>query len=435
MRLGRIQCLLLIAVLILATACSAGPSGGASGPTPTPIPPEPGVEQPTYTVRRGTVTRELEFTARVAPVQQADLFFRADGYLNRLPVKQDETVQKGQVLAELEMADLQRQLETAKLDWQQAQIENSHTLSRTLLALQETELSLARARAANPDPTVLQKQVELTRSQEALAYAEEEYRKALDRIWEPQEVRDAYAHQVTEAQRDLEVAQATYEDAVRERAYNLQQLELAVSIAQLEHESALYGPDPRLKQKVEQLEAQVAERRIVAPFDGVVLSLAAAPGERVEAYRTTLVVGDPSELELRADLSAEQMSDLAVGQEATLAPADYPGQIFQGQVRQLPYGWGEEAEETDRSVHITLGPDAPDLELGALVRAAIILEEKDGVLWLPSAVLQIFQGRTFVIVEEPSGAQRRVDVTIGIESEERVEIVSGLEEGEVVVGQ
>ncbi len=35
------------------------------------LPPAPEAEQPTYTVQRGTVTRSLEFTARVAPVQQA----------------------------------------------------------------------------------------------------------------------------------------------------------------------------------------------------------------------------------------------------------------------------------------------------------------------------------------------------------------------------
>lgn len=65
MRLTRIRHLLLTALLILATGCSASPSGGAGGPTPTPIPPAPEAEQPTYTVQRGTVTRSLEFTARV----------------------------------------------------------------------------------------------------------------------------------------------------------------------------------------------------------------------------------------------------------------------------------------------------------------------------------------------------------------------------------
>ena len=100
MRLMRIPYLLLTTLLILATACNAGSSGGAGGPTPTPMPPEPELEQPTYTVQRGTVTRALEFTARVAPVQQAELFFRADSHLSRLLVQRDERLHQSGLLAE-----------------------------------------------------------------------------------------------------------------------------------------------------------------------------------------------------------------------------------------------------------------------------------------------------------------------------------------------
>ncbi|MDY7079856.1 MAG: HlyD family efflux transporter periplasmic adaptor subunit, partial [Chloroflexota bacterium] len=437
--------LLLTALLILATGCSASPSGGAGGPTPTPIPPAPEAEQPTYTVQRGTVTRSFEFTARVAPVQQADLFFHADGHLARLLVQRDERVHEGDLLAELEMADLQRQLEVAQLDWQQAQIESSREFSQTQLALQDAQLALDRARATYPDPAVLKAQVELTRSQEALARAQEAYDKTWDpaRDWELQvnwraeqlkAERESTERALKEAQRDLEIAQADYDDAVKGRYYTIRELENGMAQVQLEYDTALAGPDPRLEQKVRQLEAQVAEHQIVAPFDGVVLAISAAPGESVSAYQTVLVAGDPSELELRADLSADDVRDLAVGQEATLAPADYPGQTFQGRVRQLPYGWDGDVEETDRATHVALGSDAPDLEVGALVRVTIVLEKKDGVLWLSPAVLQTFRGRTFVIVQEPDGTQRTVDVVTGIESDERVEIVSGLEEGQVVVG-
>jgi HlyD family secretion protein len=382
MRLVQTRHLLLTLLLILATACSVGPPGDASGPTPTPVPPEPGVEQPTYTVQRGTVARKLEFTARVAPVQRADLFFRADSHLSRLLVQRDESVQEGDLLAELEMADLQRQLEAAQLDWQQAQIESRREISRTHAALQEAELALERAVAL--DSAVVQARVELERSQDALARAQEAYDEAWDtaRDWELQvpwrarrleAEREATERALKDARRSLEVAQATHDDAVQGRSYELRQLELDVAKAKLDYEAALDGPDPRLEQKVQQLEAQASEHRIVAPFDGVVLAISASPGDSVSAYQAVLVVGDPSELELRADLSAEQVSDLAVGMAATLAPADYPGQTFQGQVRQLPYGWGGDVEETDRATHVTLDPDAQELGLGALVRVVIVL--------------------------------------------------------------
>jgi len=61
-----------------------------------------------------------------------------------------------------------------------------------------------------------------------------------------------------------------------------------------------------------------------------------------------------------------------------------------------------------------------------------VLEVKDDVLWLPPLAVRDFGGRRFVVIEE-NGRQRRVDVTVGIQSADRVEIVSGLEEGQVVL--
>ena len=48
--------------------------------------------------------------------------------------------------------------------------------------------------------------------------------------------------------------------------------------------------------------------------------------------------------------------------------------------------------------------------------------------------LRTFQGRDFVFIEE-DGVQRRVDVQLGLRSAERVEVLGGLREGQVVIGQ
>ena len=53
---------------------------------------------------------------------------------------------------------------------------------------------------------------------------------------------------------------------------------------------------------------------------------------------------------------------------------------------------------------------------------------------LPPAAIRTFAGRKFVEIEE-DGVRKRVDVVLGIESAERVEIREGLEEGQTVVGQ
>jgi len=68
------------------------------------------------------------------------------------------------------------------------------------------------------------------------------------------------------------------------------------------------------------------------------------------------------------------------------------------------------------------------------VRITVVLERKEDVLWLPPQAIRTFEGRKFVVVQEGEG-QLRVDVKVGIESEDRVEIEEGLTEGQIVIGQ
>ncbi|HUV07953.1 MAG TPA: efflux RND transporter periplasmic adaptor subunit, partial [Spirochaetia bacterium] len=118
--------------------------------------------------------------------------------------------------------------------------------------------------------------------------------------------------------------------------------------------------------------------------------------------------------------------------------ADYPGKVINGTIRRLPYVGllGMDYVETlDNSTRIRFTPTkSMNLKVGDLARATIILEERDNVLYLPPDAVRVFQGRRFVVVQEPD-RRRRVDVKIGIESEDRVEIKEGLQEGLTAVGQ
>ena len=422
-------------LILLLTACRADAElvSHRAEPTPTPLPPEPAIEQPTYIVQRGAVTRELGFTARVAPVQEARLFFRTAGYVSRLHAQQGDPVAAGDVLAELAMSDLERQLEGARLELVQADIAGRQAVSRTQLTLQERQLALERAQAVSPQPALLRAEIQLAAARGALENAQHEYVKSLDRSWDSPEDRQRYAALVAQAETALHIAEAEYAAAVAGQSYDLRQLRLSLAQAELEAEAALAGPNPRLALQVAHLEAQVAEQQIAAPFDGLLLALSVAPGDRVEAYTPVLTVGDPDVLELRVELTAEQVNELTVGQDVALVTADVGARPFTGTIRQLPYGWGGDVEETDRSVRITPGPGAPALTLDQLVRATVALEHKPDALWLPPAAIQTFRGRTFAFVQEPDGAQRRVDVVTGIATDERVEVVSGLEAGQTVV--
>jgi hypothetical protein len=169
-----------------------------------------------------------------------------------------------------------------------------------------------------------------------------------------------------------------------------------------------------------------------------VTAVSTAAGQAVEGFRPVIVVADPDELEVTAELGAEEMRRLSEGQAAAVVPVEYPGQELPGTILSLPYPYGSGGsatglEEEDRATHLQVEFGALAVEPGDLVRVTVVLERKTGVLWLPPAAVRTFEGRKFVVVQEGAG-QRSVDVTLGIESDDRVEIVNGLEEGDVVVG-
>jgi multidrug efflux pump subunit AcrA (membrane-fusion protein) len=125
---------------------------------------------------------------------------------------------------------------------------------------------------------------------------------------------------------------------------------------------------------------------------------------------------------------------------AVAAPVSSPGDEVPAVVRRLPYPYGgggrsEGVGEEDTSTRVSLDMQAAgDLfELGDLVRVTVVLEQKQDVLWLPPQAIRLFEGRRFVVVQEADG-QRRVDVKVGIQGEDRIEIEEGLTEGQVVVG-
>jgi multidrug efflux pump subunit AcrA (membrane-fusion protein) len=69
-----------------------------------------------------------------------------------------------------------------------------------------------------------------------------------------------------------------------------------------------------------------------------------------------------------------------------------------------------------------------------VAKIRIVLESKQDALWLPPEAVRSFEGRRFVVVREGE-RERRVTVTVGIETEDRAEITEGVEEGDVIVGQ
>ena len=363
---------------------------GGAAPSPTPIPTAIVPNSPTYTVQRGEVVDEMTFSGRVAPVTQEGLFFETSGRVRTVFVQRNDQVEAGTVIAELEIDDLERALTAAQLELERAQ---------TLLDAAERDLAFDQ-RAAEINLEMAQLQLTALQAESA----------------------------------------GSNDAALQERRVEL--AEIAVERLDEGADPLLTNAVSRAELEVQRLDAAIAEARVVAPFAGELIALTLSPGSAVEAFSPVATIADMAQLEASADLTSSQMERMEEGMTVSVALNSSPGETFGGTVRSLPFPYGS-GGLADSGAGITtvenrtlIGLDeaaTAELEMGNLVRIVAELERKDDVLWLPPQALRNFDGRRFALVQD-GDAQRRVDVAVGIQTEERIEVVEGLEEGQTVVG-
>ncbi len=85
-------------ILIFSAAGCSSPGSAEAEVTPTPYPTAVIPTKPTYTVERGEVVEELQFSARVAPVVQEELFFRTDGRVRCVYADDGDSFEEGQIV-------------------------------------------------------------------------------------------------------------------------------------------------------------------------------------------------------------------------------------------------------------------------------------------------------------------------------------------------
>lgn len=482
----QISAILFLGLAVIISGCSSKSTENQA--TPTPIPTPIVAAKPTYEVKRGDITHELQFNARIAPITEEGLFFRTSGRVRGVYVAKGDQVVEGQILADLEILDnLERQYQADSLALRKAQIYaenaqlyldlfklsmNSPELQEAMArqALAEAEKAVADAERAFNLTQTTASQADIDAAYAQMILAEENLERAKE-AFKPYENKPEDNLVRAQYQSRLSAAQQSYDTAVRN--YNgmvgtSSEFEQAIAAAQLTTAQARladaqekldlilagvgYSQELALKENevelakialeeaqlgIQDLEQTIKDAQIIAPFDGTILSLGLSDGKSVEAYNVYAVVADLNKLDISADLSSRDTSDLEEGMKVTVTLASRPGDVFTGYLSRLPYiGASTSGEDEDKTTRIALDIDPIEagFEEGDLVRVTVIIEYKDSVLWLPPQAIRTFEGREFVVVQDGE-YQARVDVKIGIEGEDRVEILEGLEEGQTIIGQ
>jgi RND family efflux transporter MFP subunit len=265
----------------------------------------------------------------------------------------------------------------------------------------------------------------------------------LGELAEAQELRaqaDETRRTIRRAQIDLEIAQLTLEQLQSqgrsESEVKIQELQVELAQMKLDEVLQSLGIDPN-SPVLDELDAQVAQARAFAPAEGTIIA-AVNVGRNVTPTTPAFVLGDPDELEVVADLDPSkgdsEVREMFEGMPVSITLDADADVNLTGTIRQLPSPYGTGASD-EGAIHVVLDtpPSASTYRSGDNVTVTVLLASKQGVLWLPPDAIRSAGGRTFVIISSDGGPQR-VDVEIGLQTRDRVEIVSGLEEGQVVVG-
>ena len=379
---GRLPFLFVVSLslLVLLSGCGSGSTPRAdSGPSATPV--------AVVKVTRQNLASQLEIASEFLPYQEVDVYAKVSGYVQKLYVDWGTHVKKGQILADLEIPELQQQLQ-------------------------------------QDDANVHRGESDLERAREELNRSNSEYNVAhltYSRLADVQKTQPGLV-----AQEDIDVSQGKDEQA--NAGLSAAKDSLAAS------EQGLMGA----KAAFEKDKALYAYSHITAPFDGVVTSIQAYTGALLPAG-TSSNIGNSA----LCHLSQNDLLRLVIPVPERAVPDIHDGQNVAVNVSALDrtfngkiVRFSDQIDMQTRTMHTEVQVPNPKFELvpGMYASAQIPLHTAANVLSLPiQAVQPTGEGKGSVLVVNAENRLEKRDVTLGLQVATQVEILSGLQENELVV--
>lgn len=183
-----------------------------------------------------------------------------------------------------------------------------------------------------------------------------------------------------------------------------------------------------------QANERLADVRIIAPLDGVITEIVPEVGELVAANQASVRMIATDGFTVEALVPEADIAKVEPGQSITITlDAHGDSETFEGTVVSENADQTTVQEAIYYKIYVDIDPRGLDLKSGMTANLTILTGERKDVLVVPSRALRVSGEQVSVRVLEGREAKMR-DVQIGLRGDEgRVEVVSGLTEGEAVV--
>ena len=341
----------------------------------------------TATVEMGNISKTVVATGKIEPLYKAEIKSKIGGLIQQFYVEEGDRVKVGQKLVEIIPG-------ATPVEMVQARTE---------------------VKAAAYDKVVAEKQY--LRSKELVT----------QKMTSPE---------------DYDRAKANY-DTAKARFYaamaQLRVLEQGSNVESLVEGLEITEQDRREIEK-ETREA-IASMTLISPISGIVLSRDTDKGSAViplsSAYGGTIImiIADVSEKHFRGDVDEADIGKVHLGLPARIYVEAYPDDPFQAKLTHISPQGHEEEEIVNFEIRATIDDPESRLRFGMSADAELILEEHENVLVIPEGAIIYEEEKTYVNIQDDSipEGMRKIEITKGISDGLRTEVLSGLEEGQVVV--
>ena len=351
------------------------------------------------TVQRGSIRSLISTNGKVEPIQNFEAHAPISTTVKRLLVKEGDHVRKGQLLVQLDDADVRSQAARAQAQLKAAQAD-VHAVEKG--GTQEEVLTLdAQLVKARANQDTAQRNVDaLRRLQQRGAASAGEVKQAEDNL--------------QRAQADLTLLQQKQKD--RYSQPEVARVEAQKSEAQAAYDAATDA---------------LAKCNVHAPFDGIVYSLPVKQGAFVQAGDLLLQAADLSKVLVRAFVDEPDVGRLAAGEKVEITWDAVPGRVWNGTVSTIPSV--VKLHGTRNVGEATCVVDNHDFKLlpNVNVSVTVIAAAHDDVLTLAREAVRMDDSKPYVY-QVTGDELRRKEVGVSLQNLTQVEITSGLPEGAVV---
>lgn len=345
-------------------------------------------------VEQGDFIRDISLQGNIVAANSPKLYAPAVGNVTIL-ANPGEMVNKGDVVAVVSSPSLTNQLqqEQSKLESLQIELERQKiaTKQARIKSRQQIQLEKVVLDAANREKRRAEQSVKIQ------ALSQIDYEKALDDL-KRSELKHAFAIE----QAELEQENLSFELKTKESEYNQYKL--------------LVGNTERL----------VKELNIIAPVSGIVGSWSVDQKAAVDLNQALLTVVDLSAFQVEVDIPESYADTIGIGMPVQV---NYNAKEYSASVVSIS------PEVTNNVIKGRVAFSAeppPGIKQNQRVSSRVIIEQKEGVLYLPrGSFVQHHGGLKAFIIE--GDIATLTNVVLGARSIDKIEVISGISLGQSVI--